>query len=132
MCSLGCLSLSAALGKRPFPGGTIQRQRRPAMPIHVADMDEQRVIVVLDPYPMLRICLFMKPPGDLSRRWRIGNERRPATPRRLRPLDLPADSVCHLAMVPHCRVAPPTRSRSDAQLAAGDTGNPFPRGELGP
>ena len=52
--------LGVPVRDRPGPGAAVDRQCGPAVAVLVADVDEERVVVVLDAHAMLRIALLVQ------------------------------------------------------------------------
>jgi hypothetical protein len=57
----GGLALGSTLSDRPVAAGSVDSERRPAVAVLVAEVDEQRVPVVLDPHPMARVAMLVQP-----------------------------------------------------------------------
>ena len=73
----GGVELAAGLGHDPAPRRAIDGQDGPAVAVLVAELDQQRLAVVLDAEPVGRVALLEeRARGVLAR---VGDARRPAT-----------------------------------------------------
>lgn len=89
------VALRISLGQCPGPAGSIQRDGGPAAAVFIADVDQQGVVVVLDPEPMPGIALLVELSSRPSRRRGVSNEGRPASTAGLRAPDGAAAAIGH-------------------------------------
>jgi len=75
VCPFRGLDLPGCLCNSPSSGPSVNREDRPPAAVLVAEVDEQRLVVVLDPQSVSRVARLVENPRRLGER--VGHERRP-------------------------------------------------------
>ena len=107
----GGTELGVSLRNRPFAGGPVQRKGCPAGPVLVADVDQERVVVVFGSNTMSGVALLAQQPGLVTGRGHRRDKGRPPSTVGLRPLHWAAASVCHGFIVTNAAWPMPSRRR---------------------